>query len=65
MRVPLLIISGTADTLTPTRMAKELFAQAHEPKRLYLVPNGTHDDVITVGGERLARAMQAFIHGEQ
>lgn len=61
VRVPLFIVSGTADTLTPTRMAEKLFAQAHEPKQLYLVRSGTHNDVTTIGGERLARAMRAFV----
>ena len=61
--VPLLIVSGTADTLTPPSMAEKIFAQAHQPKQLYLVPGAGHDDLLDVGGEALVQVLRRFVLG--
>ncbi|HLK69555.1 MAG TPA: alpha/beta hydrolase [Bryobacteraceae bacterium] len=58
---PVLIIAGTADTLTPSWMAERLFAQARQPKQLYLVPNAGHNDLLTVGGRALTAALQRMV----
>jgi fermentation-respiration switch protein FrsA (DUF1100 family) len=42
VEAPVLVVSGTADTLTPKWMADKLFAQAHQPKQLYMVPDAGH-----------------------
>jgi uncharacterized protein len=65
VRVPLLIVSGTADVLTPTWMAKKIFAQANQPKQLYLVSGGGHDDLLTMGGPVLAHVLQRFVQEER
>jgi pimeloyl-ACP methyl ester carboxylesterase len=61
VRVPVLIICGTADTLTPASMAEKLFAQANQPKQIYLVPGGGHDDLWLSGGIALERELRGFI----
>jgi fermentation-respiration switch protein FrsA (DUF1100 family) len=61
VQAPILIISGTADTLTPTWMAEKLFAHAHQPKQLYLVPNAGHNDLLAVGRKRLLLVLQKFV----
>jgi fermentation-respiration switch protein FrsA (DUF1100 family) len=53
VRAPLLIVSGTADMLTPPWMADKIFAQARQPKQLYLVPGAGHNDLPTTGGNAL------------
>jgi uncharacterized protein len=58
---PLLIVSGTADTLTPTWMAEKIFAQARQPKQLYLVPGAGHNDLLVTGGNALTLALQRFV----
>ncbi len=60
VQAPVLIVSGTADTLTPTWMAERLLAHAHQPKQLYLVPNAGHNDLSAVGGKRLIEVLQKF-----
>jgi hypothetical protein len=40
--VPLLLIHGEQDTIIPTTHATRLFEAAHEPRELWLVPNGGH-----------------------
>jgi fermentation-respiration switch protein FrsA (DUF1100 family) len=63
VRAPLLIISGTADTLTPTWMADKIFAQAGQPKQLYLIPGAGHNDLPTTGGNALTQVLQKFVWG--
>jgi fermentation-respiration switch protein FrsA (DUF1100 family) len=58
---PLLIVSGTADALTPTWMADKIFAQAHQPKQLYLVAGAGHNDLLTAGGNGLTQVLQNFV----
>jgi pimeloyl-ACP methyl ester carboxylesterase len=48
---PVFIASGTEDTLTPPPMARAVFAQVNEPKRLFLVPRAGHDDLLETGGK--------------
>jgi pimeloyl-ACP methyl ester carboxylesterase len=61
VKAPVLIISGTADTLTPTWTADKLFAQAHQPKQIYMVPGAGHDDLPIVGGVALEQELQRFV----
>jgi uncharacterized protein len=42
---PVLIVSGTADTLIPVSMPKALFQAAHGPKELWLVEGANHGNV--------------------
>ncbi len=61
VRAPVLIVAGTSDTLTPPRMAKEIFARANDPRQLYLVPGAGHDDLVDVGGSALTEQLRKFI----
>jgi fermentation-respiration switch protein FrsA (DUF1100 family) len=63
VRTPVLIVVGTSDTLTPSWMAKELYARANSPKQLYLVPNAGHDDLADVGGNALIEELRKFVQG--
>ncbi|VDG18949.1 alpha/beta hydrolase [Lactiplantibacillus mudanjiangensis] len=44
---PIMIISGTKDEFVPTRMAKKLYRNAHQPKQLWLVKGAAHTTAIT------------------
>ena len=59
--MPLLIVSGTADTLTPNWMAERLFAKANQPKQLYLVPKAGHNDLLSLGGNELTQVLRKFV----
>jgi uncharacterized protein len=61
VRVPILIVSGTTDTLTPTWMAEKIFARANQPKQLYIVPGAGHDDLLTTGGNELTQVLRRFV----
>jgi hypothetical protein len=61
---PVLIVSGTVDTLTPTWMAESIFARAHQPKQLYLVRNAGHNDLLGIGGDALTQVLQNFVQAK-
>ena len=61
VRVPLLVICGTEDTLTPVWMAKEIYARANQPKQLDLIPSAGHNDLLEVGGQGLTKVIRRFI----
>jgi len=61
VRVPVLIVDGTADTLTPVWMAEKLLAKANGPKQIYLVPGAGHEESMSVGGKKLAEVLRRFI----
>jgi dienelactone hydrolase len=46
MRCPVLVLAGTADHHTTEAQTRALFAAAHEPKELWLVPGASHDDLL-------------------
>jgi pimeloyl-ACP methyl ester carboxylesterase len=60
VRIPLLVISGTADTIIPRAMSKELYDRAPGPKQLLLVEGAGHDDAAIIGGSRYVSAVQEF-----
>jgi len=60
LRLPVLFIHGTADAEVPYAMSERLFAAAHEPKWLTLIPGGGHEDSAAIGGTVYARDVLAF-----
>jgi fermentation-respiration switch protein FrsA (DUF1100 family) len=62
VRSPLLITAGEEDTLTPVWMAKKIFAEARQPKQLYLVPKAGHNDLLAIGGDGLTQALRRFVY---
>jgi alpha-beta hydrolase superfamily lysophospholipase len=61
VHAPLIVVSGTADTLTPVWMAERIFARANQPKQLRLVPGAGHDDLLPVGGQGLTDVLRNFV----
>ena len=44
--IPLLIIHGDQDPIVPVDHSRKLYEAAHEPKELWIVPGGVHDDAM-------------------
>jgi uncharacterized protein len=57
VRMPVLVVHGQDDRYVPVRFSEALYAAAPEPKRLLLVPNGSHNNSLTVGGSDYQRAL--------
>ena len=60
VRVPLLLIHGTADRLIRHEYSEEIFRNANEPKELWLIPGATHSDLPDSGGEEYRRRIEEF-----
>jgi len=58
---PVLVAHGTDDQVIPVAQGRALFAAAHEPKRLLIVPGGTHWLPGSAGNDYLA-AVASFIN---
>ena len=60
VRMPVLVVHGQGDRYVPVRFSEALYAAAPTPKRLLLVPNGSHNDSLSVGGSDYRRALVEF-----
>lgn len=60
VKCPVLVIHGTADSLIPVEMGRELFRAAPEPRWLWLVEGAEHNNVRRIAGERYGRRLQQF-----
>ena len=61
VRMPILILHGDQDETVPYQHGQRLFAAANEPKRLYTIQNGHHNDLYEVGGKNYMDAITDFI----
>jgi len=60
VHVPLFILHGTADTLIDARYSSMVFANANEPKELWLIEGAKHNDMAEVGGEEYRKRVLGF-----
>ncbi len=61
LQMPVLFIHGTADSVVPAEMSKKMFDAAPEPKQLYMVPNGGHNNAAQIGGAEYLRVVSKFL----
>ena len=61
IRLPKLILHGDADTVLPSRMAKELYDAAPEPKQLAVIAGGGHEDSAVVNPSAYFDALIGFL----
>ena len=59
--MPLLVVHGLADQFMPSRFSQQLFNAANEPKRLLLVPGGTHNNSMSLGGAQYRQALDGLM----
>jgi hypothetical protein len=60
LTTPLLIFHGDRDNIVPLRMSRQLFAQAPEPKYLFVVRGGGHSDCFATGGADYRQILLQF-----
>ena len=63
LRVPLLVIHGTADDTVPFQQGRDLYVLASQPKVFHPVSGGGHTDLHEIGGEAYLRVMRDFVVG--
>ncbi|MCD5992838.1 alpha/beta hydrolase [Pseudomonas sp. CDFA 602] len=61
IHMPVLIVHGTDDRYVPARFSEELFEAAQEPKKLLLVPGGTHNNSMRLGRQAYGQAIQMLL----
>lgn len=61
VRVPVLVTHGARDRTIPVEQGYKLYAAAREPKRLIIVPEAGHNDLIATGGNDYLDAVAGFI----
>ena len=57
LRAPLLVVHGERDEIVPAAHARALYDAAPQPKRLLLLPNVGHNDLILRAGDEWASAV--------
>ena len=60
LRAPLLVIHGGRDEIVPVEHARALYDAAPEPKRLRVLPDAGHNDLIATAGAEWASAVADF-----
>ena len=65
LKIPVLFIHGTADSVVPAQMSQKLFDAAPEPKQLYMVPEGGHNNAAQIGGAEYLHRVKEFLDGSK
>jgi pimeloyl-ACP methyl ester carboxylesterase len=60
VHVPLFLLHGTADPLIRSSYSEQVYANANEPKQLWLIDGAKHNDMEQVGGEEYVRRIVRF-----
>jgi uncharacterized protein len=63
VRVPVLVVLGSADSIVPPRLSVDVFEAASEPRQLVEVPGVDHNDPRLTSGPALAVAVRTFLEG--
>jgi fermentation-respiration switch protein FrsA (DUF1100 family) len=61
LKMPKLFLHGTADTIVPYDLGRQLYEAAAEPKEFYDITGADHNDTYEVGGAPYFAALDAFI----
>lgn len=61
VRCPVLVAHGGRDEVIPVEQGRSLYAAANEPKRLVLLPEAGHNDLVATGGEKYLDDLADFI----
>jgi len=60
IRIPLLLMHGTADPLIRPSYSHQVFERANEPKELWMIQGATHSNTFQVGGDEYRRIVAGF-----
>jgi len=62
VHVPIFFLHGTADNLIRARYTERVFANANEPKELWLIEGARHNDMAEVGGKEYYPRILGFFN---
>jgi uncharacterized protein len=58
IKMPILVIHGSRDTIVPPALGRRLFEAAPEPREWYEIEGADHNDTYVVGGKRYVRKLR-------
>jgi uncharacterized protein len=58
VKVPILLIHGTLDSIVPAQMSRRLFEAAHAPKKLLIVEGGSHHNLSSMAFDEYRGALR-------
>ncbi len=58
IRMPVLIVHGANDRYVPPSLSEALYTAAPAPKKLLLIPNGSHNNSVWTGDDAYRQALQ-------
>jgi uncharacterized protein len=61
LKIPMLVMHGSADEAVPSAMAQELFDAGTSPKRMHIVEGGLHSDLFQRDPDSLVQALSQFL----
>jgi uncharacterized protein len=61
VRCPLLVVAGSADTIVPPALSRQLYDAAREPKRYVEIPGADHNDWELLAGRRFVHEIVEFV----
>lgn len=62
--MPLLVVHGLEDRYVPSRFSQQLFNAAQQPKQLLLIPGGTHNNSMSLAGNRYRQAINTLMQAK-
>lgn len=61
IEAPLMVIAGSADSIVPSRLSRDLYDIANQPKELVVVEGANHNDWALLGGDQMIEEMVQFL----
>jgi pimeloyl-ACP methyl ester carboxylesterase len=61
LKIPVLFLHGTEDSVVPFTMSRKLYDRAPSPKRLKLISGGGHNNSASVGAAEYLKSVREFI----
>ncbi len=61
LKVPVLLLHGTEDSIVPMQMSQVLYNAAPEPKQLFLIPGADHVRIYQPGNGSYLKAITGFV----
>lgn len=58
---PVLVVAGSADSIVPTGLSRELYEAASEPKELLVIDGASHNDRALLDGSEMLKAIVEFL----
>jgi len=63
VRVPLLVLHGDADEVIDIGLGRKLFAAAKEPKQMWVIEGGGHNNIVEAAGREYGERLGAIYRG--